>query len=544
MEDMATVEPDQNFIRQLTRILPEFLQHQKQIEDVGKWVMGELDEAASYTDRYAPPRLETHNAKGQPVRNVILNPRYQAALIKANELILRAELQPNSSQALSFVYGYLLSQSDISVHCPVTMSGAVIYVLKHFAPKAVQETYLKPLYAATAEALPSGGTWCTELHGGSDIGASTTHAVKHGDAWQLHGLKWFTSNAGSGLALATARPEGAVSGSKGIGLYLVPSHLPDGAPNAYTIRRLKDKLGTRGLPTGEIDLNGCYAIEVAPPPHGLRIMMYALGYSRLHNAMGAAGVTRRCFVEAYKWAREREVFGKKIIAYPMVQETLLDLQVQNEASLALAMEAARVFPKNPLNSSETENGWSRFTIAAAKFLTDEMAVDCSRSLLRLVGGNGYTEEFPSARIYRDTAVLIVWEGPENIQALELLRVLQQYPNVTTQLIERIESATKSLAVSLEAAQLIQHLFTAKAHCLKHFKELKAHPEHAEVHAKRLLEILSKSLTLTLLAEEYMAEHREPNSTKLLIANRYAKTALSAMPEFSFKEGPVALPFAV
>src|SRR5262249_55082216 len=155
------------------------------------------------------------------------------------------------------------------------------------------------------------------------VGATTTVAVPAGRHFALHGLKWFTSNANSGLAIATARPEGAPPGSAGLGLYLVPSHLEDGSANYYKIRRLKDKLGTKGLPTGEIDLLGTVAFEIAPPPHGFKLMMEALEYSRVHNAVGSAGAQRRALREALAWARSRRAFGRVLAEYPMVQDELI-----------------------------------------------------------------------------------------------------------------------------------------------------------------------------------------------------------------------------
>ena len=267
----------------------------------------------------------------------------------------------------------------------------------------------------------TGGTWVTEQHGGSDVGATTTVAVANGDRFALHGLKWFASNANSGLALATARPEGAPPGSAGLGLYLVPSHLEDGRPNHFRIRKLKDKLGTKGLPTGEIDLLGAEAIEVAPPPQGFKLMMEALEYSRVHNAVGSVGIQRRCLQEALAWANSRRAFGSVLAEYPMVQDELLRMRVQFEAGALLAFEAAIAF--DVVQQSAEHRNWLRLVTCLAKYLTAEYAIAASRSALELIGGNGYTSDYPVARLLRDAQVLTVWEGPANIQALELIRML-------------------------------------------------------------------------------------------------------------------------
>lgn len=215
-------------------------------------------------------------------------------------------------------------------------------------------------------------------------------------------------------------------GTAGLGLYLVPSHLENGRPNHYRIRKLKDKLGTKGLPTGEIDLLGAEAVEIAPPPDGFKMMMEALEYSRVHNAVGSAGIQRRALREALAWARTRHAFGHVLSEYPMVQDELLRMRVQFEAGALLAFEAAIAFDETQQNSER--RNWLRLVTALAKCLTAEYAIAAARAALELIGGNGYTSDYPVARPLREAQVLTVWEGPANIQSLELLRLLApRYP---------------------------------------------------------------------------------------------------------------------
>ena len=327
----------------LTARVPHMSDYYRQLAEFHDWIRTEVDAQANYTDRYAPPALETYAREGKVVNRVVVNRWYDE---QHRELYRRGIIGlPYAEKAphlLTFTMGYLLSQADISLHCPVTLTGAVAYVLGSHAQDAVRQQFLYDVVRMDGLAK-TGGTWATEQHGGSDVGATTTTAVPNGDRLALHGLKWFTSNANSGLALATARPEGAASGTAGLGLYLVPSHLENGVPNHYRIRRLKDKLGTKGLPTGEIDLLGAEAVEVAAPPDGFRLMMEALEYSRVHNAVGSAGVQRRALCEALAWAKSRHAFGHMLVDYPMVQDELLRMRVQFEAGALLAFEAAIAF---------------------------------------------------------------------------------------------------------------------------------------------------------------------------------------------------------
>jgi len=277
----------------LTARVPRIADHSEKLADFHNWVSTDVNAQANYTDRYAPPALETYDRNGDLVNRIIVNRWYEE---QHQELYRRGIIglpyAENAPHLLTFAMGYVLAQADISLHCPVTLTGAVAYVLGSHGPQGVRQRFLYDVVRMDGLAK-TGGTWATEQHGGSDVGATTTVAVAAGDRFALHGLKWFTSNANSGLAVATARPAGAPPGSAGLGLYLVPSHLEDGGPNHYRIRKLKDKLGTKGLPTGEIDLLGAEAVEVAAPPLGFKLMMGALEYSRVHNAVGSAGVHRR-----------------------------------------------------------------------------------------------------------------------------------------------------------------------------------------------------------------------------------------------------------
>jgi len=435
--------------------VPRMADYAASLAEFHEWVRTEVDAQANYTDRYAPPALETYDRNGEIVNRIVANRWYEQ---QHEELYRRGIIGlPYSEKAphlVTFVMGYVLAQSDISLHCPATLTGAVAYVLGAHAPENIRQRYLYEVVRMDGRAR-TGGTWATEQHGGSDVGATTTVAVRNGDGFALHGLKWFTSNANSGLAVATARPEGAPAGSAGLGLYLVPSHLDDGRPNQYRIRKLKDKLGTRGLPTGEIELLGAEAVEIAPPPHGFKLMMEALEYSRVHNAVGSAGVQRRALREALAWTTTRRAFGHVLSDYPMVQDELLRMRVEFEAGALLAFEAALAFDETQ-NAPERRT-WLRLATALAKYRTAEYAIAAARAALELIGGNGYTSDYPVARLLRDAQVLTVWEGPANIQALELLRLLapryqgwEQYRQRVQEILDRLPESLGKLRPALAA----------------------------------------------------------------------------------------------
>ena len=515
---------DNDLQRLLGRLAPDLLaRHGERLSGFGAWVGGPLDAQADYTNRHAPPRLETHGNDGERAGRVINNPLYLECHREAYRRgAIGLAFGPGAAPHLfSFTCGYLLSSADVSIHCPVTMTGAVAYVLDRLAPAPVRDSFLPDLVRLDGTAK-SAGTWATELHGGSDVGASTTRAEPDGDGWRLTGLKWFTSNAGSELALATARPAGAPAGGKGLGCYIVPMTRPDGAVNSLWVRRLKDKLGTRGLATGEIELEGAWAVEVAGPPAGLKCMMEALEYSRIHNAVAACGVQRRAFLEAACWATHRQAFGGPLVRYPMVRDTLLDMAMELEAGTALAFTAAVAFDQ--ALADETRRPWLRLVTGLAKFRTAEQAVRATANAVEIIGGNGYTEDWPTARLFRDALVLSIWEGPSNIQALELLRVVTGKMPGDRLFLDAVEAIVEALPAAL--ADAAATLRRALAECHAALTYLRAEPAAGPRHARRLMELLADTMAAALLLQHAAADLAAGDARKALIARRYTARHLA------------------
>ena len=500
----------------------------ERLSSFGGWVATAVDEQADYTNRFAPPVLETLDADGRPRSVVRHNPLYAAA---HREVYERGIVGLNYGAArrpytLTFAMGYLLAQSDISIHCPVTLTGAVAHVLDRFAPEPVRNAYLPQLVRTDGKAV-TGGTWVTEKQGGSDVGATRTTARSTNDGIQLSGLKWFASNVGGGIALTLARPEGTAGGGAGLGLYLVPARGPDGAPNRYRIRRLKEKLGTRGLATGEIELEDAYAVEVTLPPDGLKTMMAALGYSRIHNAMASAGIQRRAFAEALAHAESREAFGHRLAAYPMVQDQLVEMQVRLEASVALAFAAARAFDE--AQRTPAEQPWMRLVTALAKYLTAAWAITATSRAIEILGGNGYTEEYPTARLYRDAQVLTVWEGPPNIQALEVLRLagaespgLAAFHARLDAILNMPFAANHSAFVRPRAPILQAQRDVAALTAL-----IRDDGTEAQRQAHRLMDRMAKGLAAALLVEEAAIDWGQGDARKAVVARLFAAQELAA-----------------
>ena len=519
---------DANLRGALGRSMPgELARWDETLAAFGAWVGDAVDGAAAYTDSRGRPALEPYDRDGERVNRIRTNPAWDAVSRQAYErgvvgLNYGADPAPFT---ITFVMGYLISQADVSLHCPVAMSGAVAYVLDRFAPEDVKAAYLSELVRTDGKAL-SGGTWATEISGGSDLGATTTTARPAGDHVALNGLKWFASNPDGGLALVTARPEGAQAGPRGLGLYLVPLRLDTGRRNPMVFRRLKDKLGTRGIATAEIELTDTWAYEVAAPPRGLKLMMEALGFSRLHNAFAAAGLQRRAFLEAVRYCANRTAFGERLTEMPMVQDEILKIMVPLEAGLGLALEAARAFDTGHADP-HADPSWLRLLIALAKYRTAEDANNACRTAIEVMGGNAYTDDYVTPRLLRDAQVMTVWEGPANIQALDVIRAIGGDGAGLTAFRERIAGIAAAAPEAL--GEVAAAVAKALVECEGAAEFVTAEPGRARRHARRLMDLMADTLSAALLLEEAAHGHAAGDGRKAAVARLFVAARLEPPP---------------
>lgn len=502
-----------------------------------------IDEQAEYTDRFARPRLVTHDRDGNPANQVDYNPLLAEARRRTYGLGVVGHCYGPDPLPPTFHFSavYLISQADTGLACPVTLTGATAHVLARHGTEVQKERYLPGLTVREPRPYLEGATWVTEKQGGSDVGANSTAAIQGSDGtWQLVGEKWFCSNADADVALVTARPQGAPPGTKGLALFVVPRVLPDGRLNSYRIRRLKDKLGTISVATGEIELSRADAELVAPPPDGFRLMMEALQFSRIDNAFGSAGLMRRAFLEAAVYAARRHAFGGLLIDYPMVQETLMDMLAEWEAGLLLAFEAGVAWERWLARDEPAAAGWQRLVTALAKYRTAEDAVRNASRAIEILGGNGYVEEFPTARLLRDAQVMPVWEGPANIQALEVLRALSPKLDAGRVFIERIKGILQRASGYPAAGALVDALGREVQQLVEALRWLAAHPETATQHARRLSDWLADILQVGLLLEQAVPELAQGNGRTLLVAQWLARARLVRPERRGLEESSTAL----
>lgn len=459
-------EGDETLLRILEeRLEPDFLAYAvKELQAFGELAANDIDERARHTDREGAPRLEKYDRLGEDISRVWVNEGYRKTVAETYGTGIVGyvhkdipELGRKGNYVYSFAQGYLLSQSEPGFYCPVTLTMATAYLLEHYADEELKAKFL-PHVAATGDIeLFEGATFLTERQGGSDVGANTVRAVAEDGHYRLYGEKYFASNAGmAGVAMVLARIEGAPSGSKGLTLFAVPWR-EDGKLNGIRIRRLKDKLGVRAVPSGEVEFDGAKAFVVGDPAKGLKYMLEALNLSRICNAVASIGIMKRALSEAADYAARRDAFGQRLDRFPMVQDSLMKLRAKQEIETAAIFDLIALYDRVTAGDATPEEAiLSRLLIALLKKESAEQSIHFAHEAIEMHGGNGYIEDFVTPRLLRDAQVLTVWEGTANILGLELIRLVNKLDGHRV-FIAHLESRLERLRPSAEFSVVIDRL---------------------------------------------------------------------------------------
>ncbi|MCC3357755.1 acyl-CoA dehydrogenase family protein [Bacillus sp. REN16] len=487
------------------KLSPAFFQFADQeLLKFGERCAGPIDQRAKVTDREGEPRLQRYDEYGEEVSRVIVNEGYLQTVKETYETGIVGyvhkdipALNQKGNYVYSFAQGYLLSHAEPGFYCPVTLTMATAFLLDHYASDELKQRFLPHVIATGDVELYEGATFLTERQGGSDVGANTLEARWEDGQWRLYGEKYFASNAGMcGVAMVLARKQGAPSGSKGLTLFAVPWHTEDGALNHLRIRRLKDKLGVKAVPSGEVEFEGAIAYVVGDPDNGLYYMLEALNLSRICNAAASLGIMKRTLDEALHYTSGRTAFGYTLTDYPMVKETLSTLKAKWHASLIGLFDLIERYDRvTKGTASKEEQLVVRLLIALLKKETAEHAIHFAHESIELHGGNGFIEDFVLARMLRDAQVLTVWEGPANILAHELIRLSKKNAHQT--LLTQLGSTSHPLLKQRVAA--LQQKFETFVNLPEAIQTLEAKPlmveltqlfeavcavRHGELHGKR------------------------------------------------------------
>ncbi len=415
---------------------PALLAHLRpHLSRLGALAGGQLDALAGTADRN-PPELIHRTRTGVDQQTVVKHPAYvEMERLAFSEFALaaishRSDLLgwPGQLPGIAkYALTYLFVQAEFGLCCPVSMTDSLTRTLKKFGAPELVERYLPTLTSLDMDELAQGAMFMTEQGAGSDVAATATTArpdPERPGGWLLTGDKWFCSNPDAALAMVLARVEGGAPGHKGVSLFLLPRELPEGGMNHYRIVRLKDKLGTRSMASGEIRLDGARAWMVGEPGRGFVQMADMVNNSRLSNGVRAAGLMRRAVSEAFFVARNRKAFGKQLIELPLMRRQLMKLLVPAEQARSMMFQTAEALRRAD-TGDEAARPLARILTPLIKFRACRDARKVTGDAMEVRGGCGYIEDWIDPRLVRDAHLGSIWEGTSNIVALDVIRAIRR-----------------------------------------------------------------------------------------------------------------------
>jgi alkylation response protein AidB-like acyl-CoA dehydrogenase len=495
----------------LRRMLPEALMKglAGELRELGGLAGGELYRL-QLADRLNEPVLTQWDAWGRRVDQVVVSPLWREAEKLAAQHGLVATGYDKGlgrfARLAQFLKVYLFHPSSDVYTCPLAMTDGAVRCLLTSGSRELQGRAIPHLTSRDAATFWTSGQWMTETTGGSDVGRSETRAVQDGEGWRLYGRKWFTSAVTSQMALTLARPDGNPPGGKGLAMYYVEIRDEDGKLNGLRVDRLKDKLGTRKVPTAELFLEGTRAYLVGAPLNGTRSIEPMLAVTRMWNSVCAIAFMRRGLALARSYSRERKAFGQPLEKLPLHADTLAGLEAETWG--AFLMTFLLVELNGRLESGEIDDqqrALLRLLTPLTKLVTGKQAVSVVTEVMEVFAGAGYCEDTGIPQLLRDTHVLPIWEGTTNVLSLDALlrsdlnsglaalmgRASACLRNVSE---PRLAAATKQALGALERAALVL--------------ESGQDPEVMQAGARRLALTLARALQLTLLCEhaQWMIDH--------------------------------------
>ncbi|GKZ14337.1 acyl-CoA dehydrogenase family protein [Haladaptatus sp. T7] len=505
------------------------------------WAEERFDEFGAIVGTTVAPNSDTIDEHGPELRRydrhgrLVNDIEYHPAQLENEELVYGAGIVADSFRAppdrddpASMLHhltmDYLLAYADVGLTCPVAMTAGVALVLERFdhGSDGSLSEFFDRLTAREYDDLLQGAMFLTERQGGSDVGATETVAERTDDGWELTGEKWFCSNVDSGAILTLARTPDAPDGTEGLSLFLVPGTTSNGERDGTFVRRLKDKLGTVSVPTGEVEFRGAEAHLVGELESGFRYMSEMLNLERIANAFASCGLIGRALLESKVRAANREAFGSTIDRYPLMRRDLVEMAVAHEAATAFTFDAGRAFDRYH-RGDEDAFALMRLLVPIAKSRTGRMAVDVASYAMEIHGGNGYVNDFVTNRLLRDAQVLPIWEGTSNILSLDVLRALA-----------REDAHEPALALTRDRLDGIEHddladLVATTRDELDGLQEALVtlateEEEYAQLHAKELAEYVFDVYTAALLLSEADGELAAGNRRKGLVARQFVTDA--------------------
>jgi acyl-CoA dehydrogenase len=487
----------------------------------------------SLEDRLNEPVLTSWDPWGNRVDRIELTPLWKRAKEVTAKYGLVATGYERAYGSLSrvaqFALVYLFAPSSDVYTCPLAMTDGAARTLLAHGNKALIERAIPRLTSRDASTMWTSGQWMTERTGGSDVGLSETVARSAGEGrWLLSGTKWFTSATTSEMTLTLARPEGNPRGGKGLALFYVELRNSEGRLENITINRLKDKLGTRKVPTAELELRDTPAVAVVGTSDGVRAITPMLNSTRTWNAICSISAMRRGLSLARDYARKRVAFGATLAEKPLHAETLADMQCEFEAAFHLTFRVCELLGQDDDRALDAQGEQLlRVMTPLAKLMTGKQAVSITSEALECFGGAGYVEDTGLPVLLRDAQVLPVWEGTTNVLSLDVLKALAR-PEAAEAVLDEVRRCV-ALAGDGGAGVCARAAFYAAQQALE---ALSAHGDQlaiVEASARAIAMTLARSLSLALLsAHAAWSGQHESDPRALYSAQRFQQRGLSSI----------------
>lgn len=475
------------------------------LRELGQLAGGELYQM-QLADRLNEPVLTQWDAWGNRIDQIEVTPLWKRAEKVAAEFGVVAAAYEKKygryARLHQFALAYLFHPSTDVYTCPLAMTDGAARTLLLSGNEELIARAVPHLTSRDPNFFWTSGQWMTESTGGSDVGLSQTTAVlDEQEQWRLHGRKWFTSAATGQMTLTLARPQGGTAGGKGLALFYLETRNADGRLQQMEILRLKDKLGTRKVPTAEILLHGSVAVPVNGLQHGVRQIVPMLHLTRTWNAVTAVAFMRRGVALARDYARKRVAFGTSLAEKPLHVDTLAAMQAEFEAGFQLAFYGVSLIGKDEAGeASDDERALLRLLTSINKLTTAKQAVAIASEVLEAHGGAGYVEDTGLPLLLRDSQVLPIWEGTTNVLALDTMRALAD--GRPLQLLGQRLMAAAQAGRDERLVGAGQTAVAAFAHAQRWLQQASQQGQTAvEAGARRFALTVGRALALALLVEQ-------------------------------------------
>jgi len=453
------------------------------------WWATQGQDISDAIDRAGTPWLRMFDRAGTRIDEICYTPDYWTMLRHGYHEGIISRVFEHNSLLPFYRLGYITAFHDPGLYCPYTVSLATAVPLEKYGSEGLKARFL-PQLLRTDDEVWQGATWMTEIKGGSDLGTNVeTIAREQDDHWLLSGDKYFASNLGADLAVVAARPEDAPNDVRGLALFLLPRLKQNGELN-YTVRRIKDKIATRSVPTGEVELRDSEAWLLGKREQGVYLILEVLNISRVANSIASVALAQRAMAEATAFARQRQAFGKAIIEHPLLQQQFRERQHGLQMAMALACKTAQMLDEVWRQTPPYDEQYHLFRLLAhlAKYWTAEFAAQTCKWAMEVHGGLGVLAEYPVERWFREAMILSIWEGTAHRQILDGLEVMQRKA-AHKDLFELLRPAADSHTLAEIETHVEQHLGLAQ--------------DEQEARAEKLFSDLARFSAETLLKQSQL-----------------------------------------